>query len=150
MSKFKTAIPVDVEAVKKLLPAGSFIHGVEWNKDTSSVELTWEHDKVVTPFSFAADLPLAVLKGDEGQPQYVKMLKGIKGPDQAPQAPQAPPAPVLAEPPAPAPTAQAEALTAAEQSRVEAAQAIEREQTLPQAVVPTTGEKEVEKPRRRR
>lgn len=62
MSKFKTAIAVDVESVKGLLPKGSFLHGVEWNKDNSSVELTWEHDALKTKYSFASDYPLAKLR----------------------------------------------------------------------------------------
>lgn len=64
MSKFKTAIPVDVEAVKQLLPAGSFIHGVEWNKDNSSVELTWEHDQFRTKYSFAVDRTIDQLRAE--------------------------------------------------------------------------------------
>lgn len=77
MSKFKTAIAVDVEAVKKLLPQGSYVHGVDWNRETQSVELTWEHDGVITPYSFAADFPLAAMKGQEPLPAFIKVKRGL-------------------------------------------------------------------------
>lgn len=62
MSDFTTVIPVDIEAVKKLLPADSDILGIEWIKASNSVELKWGNRNLVTPFSFALEFPLEQLK----------------------------------------------------------------------------------------
>lgn len=55
MSKFKTSIPVDVEAIKNGLPARSFVHGVAF--DGQSVTVEWENDHFKTPYTFSVDWP---------------------------------------------------------------------------------------------
>ncbi len=65
MSKFKTCIPVDVDAIKALLPSNSFIHGVTWNPEASQVELQWENDRLKTPYTFSVDFPIESLKAKQ-------------------------------------------------------------------------------------
>ena len=57
MSKFKTSIPVDVEAIKKLLPAGAFLHGVEWDEEQKDVNIIWEHEGLVTGRDYPLEFP---------------------------------------------------------------------------------------------
>ncbi len=63
MSSFVTKIPVDVDAVKALLPFGSDIEGVVWNG--KEIELRWGNQHLRTPFTFHVDYSLAML--GEGQ-----------------------------------------------------------------------------------
>jgi hypothetical protein len=65
MSTFSTAIPVDVEAVKRLLPANSFIEGINWNKDLQQVELVWSNSRLVTPFNTATPFTVQQLHDKE-------------------------------------------------------------------------------------
>lgn len=60
MSNFVTVIPVDVEAVRKLLPAGSHVESAEWNG--TAVELKWSHHKIETAFTFHLEFPMEHLK----------------------------------------------------------------------------------------
>lgn len=53
MSKFKTSIPVDLDAIKKALPARSFINSVEFDGDRVSVQ--WENDDFKTPYTFPVE-----------------------------------------------------------------------------------------------
>jgi len=85
MSKFKTSIPVDVESIKKLLPEGAYLHGVEWDKQQSDVNILWEHDKFVTPHDFATEFPRANLE-QEKLPDGVKFYRPPK-----PKQAEAPP-----------------------------------------------------------
>ncbi len=55
MSKFVTRIPVDVEAVRALLPKGALVERVRWNAKASLVEVEWDHQ----PFHSALDFPVA-------------------------------------------------------------------------------------------
>lgn len=52
MSKFVTAIPVDVAEVKKLLPPGACVERVHWNPELSQVEVVWDHMPAHTGFDF--------------------------------------------------------------------------------------------------
>ena len=63
MSKFVTSIPVDVAAVKALLPPNSFLHGVTFNAETSSVDVTWENDAHKTPYTFPVPMSVPALQG---------------------------------------------------------------------------------------
>lgn len=72
MSEFATAIPVDVEGVKKLLPTGSFIEGVEWDKDKQEVVLRWSNHKLRTPYNIPTPFPVDILKAQE-LPKCVKL-----------------------------------------------------------------------------
>lgn len=49
MSNFATRIPVDVAAVKALLPNGAYIESVEF--DGKAVVLKWSHHRLLTPFT---------------------------------------------------------------------------------------------------
>lgn len=86
MSNFVTRIAVDVEAVRKLLPKGSFVAAVEFNGQ--EVEVRWAHDHLVSPYTFAVEYPLEELK-QRRLPEQVRMrqprpegcegAKGVKG-----------------------------------------------------------------------
>lgn len=62
MSSFITPIPIDLAAIKKLLPTNSDILGVEWNAAKSRMELRWSNDRLKTPFTFHHEFPLTLLK----------------------------------------------------------------------------------------
>ena len=62
MSKFKTVIPVDVAAIVGLLPKNSFVEAVTFDKDAGAVCVTWDNDRLKTPYSFAFDFPAENLK----------------------------------------------------------------------------------------
>jgi hypothetical protein len=65
MSLFKTIIPVDLEAIKKLLPKESSIDSVKFDPATNSVELHWHARYVTTPHTFATEWPVEMLKHKE-------------------------------------------------------------------------------------
>jgi hypothetical protein len=62
MSLFKTAVPVDIEAIKKLLPKEHSIDAVKFDPTTNAVELHWHARYVQTPHTFATEWPLALLQ----------------------------------------------------------------------------------------
>lgn len=72
MSAFLTKIPIDLEAIKKLLPANHYIEGITFNKDTNEVELTWSHHLFVTPFTFAQEYPISLLSEGKTPESTVK------------------------------------------------------------------------------
>lgn len=51
MSQFLTAIAVDLERVKLLLPKQHFLESVTWNPIMHTVDLVWSSPGLVTPFS---------------------------------------------------------------------------------------------------
>jgi hypothetical protein len=85
MSKFVTSLPLDIEAIKELLPAGSDFSSVEWNKAESRLDFFWEHDKLKTPFTFAHPVSLEALQCEE-LPREIRDLrpKGLKTPEPEP------------------------------------------------------------------
>lgn len=92
MSKFVTRIAVDMEAVQKLLPKGTFVCGSTWNG--SEVELTWVHDHLESPWTFEIEYPLELLK-ERRLPPGVRMREArtnvrTAGPDKVagPRAPR--------------------------------------------------------------
>lgn len=68
MSKFLTSIPVDVDSVTKALPAGSYLHKVEYNEDTKAVDVVWDCDAFVTPFDHPVEFPVAKLQALQTAP----------------------------------------------------------------------------------
>ena len=78
MSKFKTVMMVDVEAIKRELPNNVFIHGVEFQADPPRVELTWEHDGLKTPYTFPLDYPLELLQARQ-VPKGVTVIEAPRG-----------------------------------------------------------------------
>lgn len=65
MSQFVTIIPCDIENVKRLLPAKSFIEDVAWNPHTQSVELVWSNSKLATPFTIPTPFTVQMLHDKE-------------------------------------------------------------------------------------
>lgn len=61
MSKLKTIVPIDVQAVIRRLPAKSFVHSVELNADKTGVEIVWDNDKIHTGRTYPVDYPAAKL-----------------------------------------------------------------------------------------
>lgn len=74
MSKFKTSIPVDVDAIKKLLPEGAYVHGVEWDEEQKDVNVLWEHDAFKTPVDFPVEFPRVNLE-EQKLPEGVTLRK---------------------------------------------------------------------------
>src|ERR1043165_5110424 len=71
MSKFFTAIPVDVEAVTKLLPQGAFVEAIRWNAQARQVEIVWDHDPFYTGLDFAASYSSEELAGGK-RPNFIR------------------------------------------------------------------------------
>lgn len=65
MSKFRTAIPVDVAAVKALLPPDSTIERVTYDPAISCVVLDWEHGRLETMLKFNVDFPQELLRAKQ-------------------------------------------------------------------------------------
>ena len=78
MSRFKTTILVDVEAVKASLPKNAFIHGIRFVETPPSVELEWEHDDLKTPYTFSMEFSAADLQAKK-LPADVKYTAPAKG-----------------------------------------------------------------------
>jgi hypothetical protein len=85
MSKFVTRIPVDVEAVKALLPKGSFLERVSWNGKTSEVEVQWDHERFYSGADYHLPFGVELLEGK-------KLPKGVRDggppPKKKPAAPK--------------------------------------------------------------
>lgn len=59
MSNFVTKIPVDVEAVKRLLPPGAYVEPrVAWDEAKQELSVRWSHHRLRSPYSF--DIPFSV------------------------------------------------------------------------------------------
>lgn len=76
MSKFVTSIAVDVESVKKLLPGKAFFAEVRFNREASTVEIVWEDDNLVTPFTNATEFKVEFLR-DRQLPKGVRLRKDV-------------------------------------------------------------------------
>lgn len=79
MSKFITRIPVDIEAVKKLLPPGAYFHGVQAGLGFESIDLVWEHDQLKTPWDYAIDYPSTMLGGNAVPKGVMDLREGTIG-----------------------------------------------------------------------
>jgi hypothetical protein len=92
MSKFKTTIPVDVAGLIQILPKGSSIGPVTLRKDNSAVDVEWEHDDYVTPYTFAVECadPTMLAKKPEIRSQKSAPVSGHEAasplPEEAPLA----------------------------------------------------------------
>lgn len=62
MSLFITKIPVDVQAVTDLLPERSIVDSVSLSEDGKSVEIHWQNDCRLSPFTVETEWPLDILK----------------------------------------------------------------------------------------
>jgi hypothetical protein len=94
MSSFKTVIPVNTEAVKKLLPPGSFVEKVDFDPQTGELSLHWHHQRLTTPYTFPLDFSLAQLENHElpdkvtDRTKEVAATPALAGPHPAAQAPK--------------------------------------------------------------
>lgn len=84
MSKFKSVIPVDVLAVKDLLPEGHHLNRIVYDPGQSRVEVHWEHDKFRTKFDFEIEFPIENLK-ELTVPEGVTVLQPAKAPEKQPE-----------------------------------------------------------------
>ncbi len=74
MSNFFTPIPVDLAAIKKLLPPDAYVDPVlRWNKDANRVEIHWSSSLLKSPYSFAHEFTTVMLKA-RSLPQHVTAL----------------------------------------------------------------------------
>lgn len=58
MSKLKTIVPVDAQAVIRSLPPKSFVHSVELNADKTGIEIVWDNDAIKTGRTYPVEYPL--------------------------------------------------------------------------------------------
>ena len=62
MSQFITRIPVNLDAVKKLLPKRSDLQSVTLSEDGQNVEVIWSNDDMHSGRTFAFEWPMANLE----------------------------------------------------------------------------------------
>ena len=77
MSQFSTKIPIDVEAVKRMLPAKSDVQDVTLGQEADGsffVVLEWSNDWMRTPFTFAYEWPLDQLRAKEIPAKVTNLL----------------------------------------------------------------------------
>lgn len=65
MSKFVTAIPVDVHGVLALLPKRATPLDVRFDPELEVVAVEWDDDDLVTPFTFPVEYSIEQLKGQQ-------------------------------------------------------------------------------------
>ena len=70
MSKFLTKIPVDIDAVTGLFPAKSTVIEAKLSEDGKHVEIEWENDWRISPFTFSVEWSVAQL-ADNVMPEKV-------------------------------------------------------------------------------
>ncbi len=94
MSRFHTSIPIDIEAVKALLPKrATFVHGVSLvdadDHKKLKVVVDWECGELTSGFTFPVDFPVEELRAQ-------KLPKGVSFVTNkpAPKVPTTPPPPV--------------------------------------------------------
>jgi hypothetical protein len=68
VSRFITEIPVDVAGALQLLPKNSYLEGVRFDKETSSVVIEWQHDPLETGYTFSFGFPLENLRAQKLPP----------------------------------------------------------------------------------
>ena len=78
MSRFVTHIPVDIKSITDQLPAGRFVESVVFNKEQSRVEVTWEHHKFETPYTFPLEITLEQLSSKATPEKNLIDAKGKK------------------------------------------------------------------------
>ena len=93
MSKFKTSIPVDIKRVTDALPLSSYLEGVQFNRESSTVEVLWENDRLRTPFTFASEWPAEKLP--EARETVAKALAAEESAEAPAPPPAAGPAPAV-------------------------------------------------------
>lgn len=64
MSKFITNLSIDVQAVLEMLPPGTSIQEVRLTESKRAVEILWENDNLLTPYTVPIPFPLENLSGD--------------------------------------------------------------------------------------
>lgn len=52
MSPFVTSLPVEVDRLKQLLPKGSHIEEISFDKTTQELQMRWSNPQLVTPYTF--------------------------------------------------------------------------------------------------
>lgn len=70
MSKFRTVIPVAVQAILAKLPRGSYVHEIKMTPEKDGVEVIWDNDLIVARFQqidfppecFDGELPADVVR----------------------------------------------------------------------------------------
>lgn len=62
MSFFKTTIPIDIEAIKALLPKDHSVEKIEFDARACRLDLFWHSSVLVSPFTFAVEFPVDALK----------------------------------------------------------------------------------------
>ncbi len=74
-ANFYTPIPVDLAAIKKLLPPDAYVDPVlRWNKDANRVEVHWSSSLMKSPYSFAHEFTVDMLLGRE-LPEHVTAVE---------------------------------------------------------------------------
>ncbi len=70
-ANFFTPVPVDLAAIKKLLPPDAYVDPVpKWNKEANRVEVHWSSSEFHSPYSFPHEFTTDMLKA-RSLPQHV-------------------------------------------------------------------------------
>jgi hypothetical protein len=75
MSKFRTVIPVAVQAILAKLPRGSYVHEIKMTPDKDGVEVIWDNDLIIAKFQ-QIDFPPECFDGD--LPKDVVRVIGVE------------------------------------------------------------------------
>ena len=74
MSQFITKLPVNLDAVKKLLPKRSDLLSVTLSENGSEVEIRWSNDDMHSGRTFDFDWPMAFLEKKKCPPGVVNRV----------------------------------------------------------------------------
>lgn len=70
-ANFFTPVPVDLAAIKNLLPPDAYVDPVlKWNKEANRVEVHWSSNQFKSPYSFPHEFTVDMLLGRE-LPKFV-------------------------------------------------------------------------------
>jgi len=85
MSAFKTSLPVDLEAVKRLLPKDHHIEKIVLDPANSRIDVIWHTSAIETPYTFPVEFPVADLEAKKLPAQAKLAAPRVK-----PERPSAP------------------------------------------------------------
>lgn len=62
MSTFRTPLPVDIDAVKAMLPKGASVEKIDWDPQLQILSMIWHHQRIATPYTFPVEFTIEQLE----------------------------------------------------------------------------------------
>jgi hypothetical protein len=72
VSAFRTVLPVDLDAVKRLLPKDHTVEKVVFDQAASQIVVIWQTSAIETPYTFPLDFTMPDLEAKK-LPQHAKL-----------------------------------------------------------------------------